>query len=736
MKTKLAWVVALGIPGVLSTGCQSGNNTKASGGGQTQLGPDGGSSTAPSGGTTAGGGTMPGSGTMPGAGAPPVPTCGASQCDIACAAPTDCPASFVCTNSVCTPTLPSSTSYVPCQLDVDCPKGDHCTLGVCAYDCTTGSDCMSGLQCDSRGRCSASANVDPPVVTTSVGAPRITSALTASAAHVDLGLSDQSSTVTVSAAGPTPIAFQALSSAPWLTVSPPRGTLPAASGGMSQQPLTLNVNRAMAASMSTGAKTQSASVRVNSTAGTVIFVVQVASDLSGHWAGNVDLDVGAKSDGTGGYPVAHSSLQMDIAVDATGQVTGFIEPQNSLLFPYQSAVTGTLNGSQLTLNFTLPATDGTTNPAGTLPALRKVTLTGTVSGSNAVTGTYLEEGDSPGVPSYYVGGSFTLQWTGAANAGQAAPAAMGPAAAPASPFSGTAYDVCRNETGGTADPAARGVQDLQLASTFYSTLAQAYNNWSTQGDPYVAVIDNACGGSCIDYVELRCAEYWFEQAIALGGTEATTGQQGLLDAWQVAADYALLLGADRMVTASTAWTNGTAQLDATQLSNTSSWLSSPGTAQAYFQNGSHTLDQTQPLAMLDPFFAAQILDPSFASLLDAGSTGAIQNSGAGSGTHFRSQLGAIGGQIQAADTLSDWEFRLGDASDIQAATSTISLAAIQGYLDLAWMGVLLTEASESSNVSTQLATISSTYQSLNKRLNAINGGLNPAGYAPDYVFFQ
>jgi hypothetical protein len=666
----------------------------------------------------------------------------ATPCSNRCADTADCPPGLACTSGACIPTTPTSTNYQLCQLDADCPRGDHCALGVCTYDCLTDRDCQSGDVCDTRGRCDATADAEsPPPVT----APTSIS-LTVSPTEVDFGISSNSSVISIQTdAGDGSVPFQALSSKPWLAVAPARGVF----GATASQQLTLTVNRALATLPDGGVDTQ-ASVRINSPVGTASVLAQIAGSLSGQWAGTVALNVGAESDGSGGYPLAQSSLQMDLVVSASGAITGYIEPQSSLLFPFASLVQGAISGQTVTLTFDVPTVPGSAqNPAGAIAVTRHITLTAQIAGSSTLTnGTYFETGQALETPTpYFVGGSFTLQRLGPPNPGTGMPLPI-PSAAPASPLDGSAYDECRQEPA-TMGPLAQAKSDLQEAAPFYAAFSQSYSTWITSsapvsgGDPWVTVTTGNCGGTCLDQLELRCAEYWLVQALGDASTQ-DEAIDGLLDAWQASADYALLFGNVDLVNAANVGLSGVAMLDSAALNDRSSPLSAPATAQAYFQSGSHSSDPNTPLTLLDPFFLTYALSPAFTSYstmapspITAGSTGWLSNnSGSVTYTHLSSQLGAISGQLQAADVLSDWQFRIDDASDRAAAVSTISLAAMQGYLDAIWVGALMAQTGEAPTAFPQFATIASTFQNFNKRMLYLQSERNPSGYAPDYVFFQ
>jgi hypothetical protein len=653
--------------------------------------------------------------------------CAAVACSAPCTSTTTCPANLVCTNGYCSTPPPTSTNYTPCQLDADCPRGDHCALGVCTYDCQTDHDCSSGDVCDSRGYCTGVADAgSPPAI---VAPAPIT--LVALPTQVDLGLSLSTSSVTLTNSGSTNIPFRAYSTKPWLTVSPASGSFGAT------QSLALTANRSLAQLADGGTDTQ-AQIRINSSAGSTSVLVQLTGTFTGRWLGTVNLSVGAQSDGSGGYPMATSTLAMDLTTSVSGAITGYVEPKSSLLFPYQSAVSGTISGDQVTLNFNVPTTPGSPqNPAGTLSVVRQVTLSGTLSSSTTWAGSYLEvgNGSSASLPSFVVGGTFSLQNVGAPISGQGV-APPAPTPAPTSPFSGAPYGVCRLEpaNSGPSGPLDQARQDLMAAAQFYSDFANAASttNWTPGPDPWDTTITGKCDGSgCVDTVELRCAEYWFEQAL-IQSPNSTPAIDGFFDAWQVSADYALLYGNNELVTGANAWLSGMSTYSSNNLTDPTNPLSAYGTAQAYFQDGSHTQDQTQPVAMLDPYFVSIGLTGAVPAQANSMAQSPLTSQ---TPSHIQSQLGAVAGQLQAADMLSDLQFRLQDAADVQAAQTTISLAAMQGYLDAAWLGMFLSAAQVPSNAYPQLATVSSTFQSLSNRFADINGGRNPSGYLPDYVFF-
>lgn len=632
-------------------------------------------------------------------------------CSRPCAQDAECSGGEVCLGGVCGQAAPTSTRYVACGLDADCPRGDHCSLGACAHDCLTDRDCGGGNFCTSRGRCAGTidAAVSPPPVT-----PPPPARLDVSATVLDLGATAAQEPLTLSNGGGAPISFRILSDKPWLSAEPSSGTL-------SDQPaqVIVRVDRAAA-----GAETHG-TLRINSTGGNVTLSVHLARDLSGTYAGQVRY--------TQPFEVAASALHLSFSEGSGGTLGGFVEPERSLLFPFQAAVSGAVVGDEVTLSFTLVGEPGSlVNPGFPLPIERVVTLEGRVTGTGVIEGQLTEvlSGVVEGQP-LTVRGMFRLERSGLPLAGVPEPAPGFLPVAVDNPFLDPAYDICRSQcprVGGCGDPLSAGASYLGTAANLYASFQEIAG---ATGNPFDIARNNCGGRGCLNAVALRCSQYHYARPLlsGAGGAEADAAAIGLLDALEVMADYGALFGNDKLVAAGQAWRTA---------GSLASELPVLEAAAGFFSAGSHALDPAQPLAMLDPFFLKLLFQrvgptalASPASNLPAllGDAGVAHTAGY---EHLRRQLLAVAGALRARLGLAERQHRLGQ---LAAARTTAARGAEQAYLDLVILGALLDRAGATPAGFPDIRAALADFQELSRRFDDLHHGRNPAGYLPGYVPF-
>ena len=629
-------------------------------------------------------------------------------CPRRCAQDGECPRGEVCQEEVCGQPVPTSTQYVACALDADCPRGDHCALGACAHECLTDRECAGGTVCSSRGRCAAREEVSsaPPVT------PPPPARLEVSATALDFGSAAVEAPLTLSNGGGEPVAFRVLSDKPWLSVEPSAGTV---SG--QPVPVSVRVDRTAA-----GADTQG-TLRINSTGGHTTLSVHLERDLSGTYAGQVRY--------TGPFEVAVSALHLTFLQGSGGTLAGFVEPERSLLFPFQAAVTGAVEGDAVTLSFTLVGPPGSrVNPAFPLTLRRSITLEGRVTGMGVIEGQLTEvlSGAVEGA-SLTVQGTFRLERSGPPLAGAPRPAPDFIPETAGNPLAGPSYDVCRSQCprpGGCADSLASGATYLGVATNLYASFQEIAG---ATGNPFDIVRSNCSGRGCLNAVALRCAQYHFAQHLLSGGPEADAAAIGLLDALEVMADYGVLFGNDQLVAAGQAWrTEGSVRSETPVVE----------AALSFFRAGSHSSEPSVPLAMLDPFFLKLLFRHASATALASPASNLpallqdAEVAHTASHEHLRRQLLAVAGALRARLGLAERQHRMGQ---LDAALDTASRGAAQAYLDLVLLGALLERAGATPASFPDIRSLFADFQELSRRFDDIHGGRNPAGYLPGYVPF-
>ncbi|MDQ3266963.1 MAG: hypothetical protein M3Y59_25475 [Myxococcota bacterium] len=431
---------------------------------------------------------------------------------------------------------PTSIAYSACALDADCPRGDHCALGACTHQCISDRDCTNGEVCSNRGRCAAPEQVSQPpeIVATSTGPGAARLAVSTGTLRYERGQLTQQ--LTLSNEGGEPLTFRALSSRSWISISP-------AQGEISGQPVTVvaTVDPAQV-----GAE-EVARVRFNSTGGAADVDVLLPRNLSGLYSGNVQF--------TTPYPFAVSSLHLSFTEGGTGALTGLVDPERSLLYPFRAQVSGTVTGNDLNLQFNLVGLPSSAlNPSFTTPVRRTVTLTGSVTGAGVLEGTVTEliEGAVADHP-LILTGTFRLERVGEPLAELPASAAQYSPPIVASPFTGAAYQACLDEcpvVGGCDDDLEAGTTYLTRAADFYSQFASAA---AASGSPFLEVATNCSTTGCLNAVNLRCAQYRFARSVVASPKSGSSAETGLMDTLATLGDYSMLFGGNEVVRAVEAW---------------------------------------------------------------------------------------------------------------------------------------------------------------------------------------
>ncbi len=408
----------------------------------------------------------------------------------ACTSLGQCAAGEVCSSGFCAPPAPVSSSYVACSLDADCAPKDYCSLGACAHDCVQDADCTSGLVCTSRGRCVAKTDVASaqPIVTPA--SPSLV--VSAQALRFERGVAEQ--TLTLQSTGGAAIQYRILSTGGWLSAEPSSGEIAAVPVAV-----TVKVDRSAAAVPDHG------QLYVNSTGGSVILDVFVARDLGGAYSGVVKLN--------SPQDLAESSLTVDLTQVANGSLSGFVDPQASMLFPTRAAVSGTVDGDGVELSFVIGQVAQVSNyPWLARDVRRTVVLKGNASGVGRLTGTIHEAIAGVLQTDILVDGSFELQRTGAAQAGQANPVPALHLQPVASPFSTESYPKCTALCGTAA-------ACLAAAAPFYDWFDQFIA--ASSGSPF----DNLAAAGAIDGAKLRCAQFLYANALLASPKDANQSKK-------------------------------------------------------------------------------------------------------------------------------------------------------------------------------------------------------------------
>jgi hypothetical protein len=645
--------------------------------------------------------------------APSGPCTAGRACPKACTKSEECGAGLTCADGVCGQPAPSSITYVACALDSDCPRGDHCSLGACSHDCLVDRQCPTtpkALVCSDRGRCiePATAGAPPPLP------ERVAASLTIKYPSLDFGPSDTMKDDSLKSNTGAPIEFRLLSDQPWLTADPPHGVV-----STQDAAITIKVDRAKVGTAQHGR------IAVNSTTGHAEIDVLLTPSLSGLYAGSVQIT-------SPGAAAVRSSLRLNLFEQADKMnLTGYVDPSRSLLFPRKAGITGTRNDLGVTLSFTIAGGPGSPSNPGFPRALkRQITLTGTLTTAGHIHGKYRDVLTGPfDDRDVTMDGEFDLQRSGDPIAGQAE--ANPELAFPpiGNPLAGAAYDTCRTQCPTGADCGT----DLSTGNAYLAGAANFYGAFqasalTANSDPFDIVETNCDGKGCLNTVSLQCAQYRYATALLAKPDDVDLGVR-LLDSLEVMADYATLFGNARLVAATEAWkTQGT-------LANE---LAVVDSSTGFFEVGSHTQDPARPQAMLDPYFLKLLSQSVSKDALASPQSNIATLLGdypyqRAPFEHLRRQLTTVSGTLRARLEVADRQHRMGQAT---MATATLRSGAVEAYGDLAALSVLLARAEAAPGKPEELAGVLTLFQQVGQMYDDITAGRNPAGYLPWYVPFQ
>ena len=266
-----------------------------------------------------------------------------------------------------------STHFALCEIDANCPGGSYCQAGVCDGDCRSNADCGTGLSCDARARCS-SGPVTPPT---------FAGKLSVSKDSLDFPIATRTATWRMQNDGATAIDhFHIISDDPAVSAIPSRGSLPAGQG--------LDVTVALQPDW-----VGHASLQVLSSGGMRVISVSSQSSLAGYLKGTIDVE----------GPFALGSA--DVALDLAPNLSGVVDGVGSLLWPFNSKVVATDDGTHASFKFSLVSRYGAHDFVQ-----RDITLIGTHVGSGPVSGTYQETVTGLGATVVSLTGKFSLAGAG------------------------------------------------------------------------------------------------------------------------------------------------------------------------------------------------------------------------------------------------------------------------------------------------------------------------------------
>ncbi len=637
-------------------------------------------------------------------------------CRPACSADADCLANEACTQGVCAAKPPTSTSYAGCAIDADCSRGDYCKLGACGHDCLSDAQCANGTVCDVRGQCvvEAQAGQPPAAPPRSAGSPVLTPAL------LDFGRSATSLTVSLSNAGGDPFDFRALSSQPWLSVSPFEGSV-------SGQPVTLTVTLDRAKLSASSA----AFVAINTTAGTVRLPLTLATTIDGEWTASFSVE----------QPIALGTHAVPIILQEQGTtVTGWVDGERSAVYPVNAAVTGALAGTanspELDLTFELAAAAGTTaNPVIPTPMTRLVELTLAPTGAATVVGTFKETIKGLVGAGAVVTGHVTLTRVGPVRQGTIAPPlsfTVPPVPDPFVDASGNpraAYQLCNSCPGTACSTAPSNFSTNALAFLNYTPpaasapAALAFFGELNSVVGYTGVdgcIRTGCTTPRFDPSYLRCAQYW--ELRSARATNSTVSQANFIDLAEVPADAALFDGNSAIAVAHDAWFSPTATLasDAQVLQNgitkLEAGLFSP-------TPGAIAIGDPGILTALAAFPATSLAHKvPFPSNVATGPRAA--------GEAIRRALNTGSTLMIASNDLALTQRKQGD--DVQAK-ATLTRTLLATYYLAAGLGQLV--AASPTTWAPEVSELSAHWNDLRRALDEVALGRNAFGYAPGYVPF-
>lgn len=615
----------------------------------------------------------------------------------------------VCAAGFCGPAVPTASIYAPCALDAECSAGAYCSLGACGHDCLRDRDCSQGTVCTNRGRCVAldAVNKKPEVT-----APQ-PARLEADPGPLDFGRSVDSKTITLRNTGGEPVAFRALTDKAWLDVEPSHGVV---SGQPVKLEVTIHRDRL-------GGDTR-ALLRINSNAGQPRIDVIAANSLTGAYAGEVQI--------TEPFEIARSNLVLHINERSDGTVFGHVAGEQSMLYGFNSPISGRVDGDNVALSFDVPGSlHSPLNPWMPRAIRRSVTLSGRLVAAGVMEGALTDE--IVGIidtAKVQVRGSFRLQYASPDSGEPPEALPRFELTATGTPLAGPEYDTCRTqcpESGQCGNPLAAGDAYLRASAAFY----RFFNAYSSVGatNPFV-VARNQCGGSsCLNALALRCAQYHYASAL-LHDPDNVAAASGLMDALEVLTDYALLVGTDQLVSASESWrTVGTVGDEVTKLTE------SLGTLEA----GGHTATLARPQAFFDPYYLqllwrvpAGVVASSASRIATPLLGDAPAEESRRSFEYLRRQLLRVSFGLKASLQLADRQHRLGLSSE--AAESTTA-GVVGAYLDLAVLSALASKAGATAQIKDDLQSVSIDFAALGGKWGSLVHGRNSAGYAPGFVPF-
>ncbi|MBF5042069.1 hypothetical protein FGE12_06655 [Aggregicoccus sp. 17bor-14] len=541
---------------------------------------------------------------------------------------------------------------------------------------------------------------------------------------------EQTFTLTNNGSDGAPLTFRILSDSAWVSAEP-------AAGSVSGSPVSIRV-RVDASLAGTDAE---AHLRVNSTAGIANIAVSKDRDLSGQYAG--DLEV------TQPFAIARSTLTMHVLQSPDGtSLTGFVDPETSLLFPSQVGVAGTIgaDGSVELTVIVAGAPGSVANPSYPRPLRRTITLRGTVSPEGLFEGDFVDSLSGPRASATVdVGGHFRLRRVGEARSGQATAVPDLPTQPLTSPFTATersnCYASCPNVVGANCStPLGRGKAYLAAAGSFY----RAFQATPDGQSPYQTILNGSCGGSaCINLSQVRCAQLVFEDVLtAPVSSPITTAQQdardqasrGLLDTYEIPADYYQLRGSEDFVSIFEQWKSpDTTSLDTEVQSLKSAYI--------LYTAGVHSFSSSSSVTMLDPWALELLLGPIGEEPLRSGQSflpellgDLAADKSRGKFEHLRRVALGVSGALRTRLELVDRLHRLGPARLTEARTTARS-GALQGYIDLALLSAVMSRAQVTPAELAELGAVLRDFQALSARYDALATGRNPAGYTQTYVPF-
>lgn len=262
-----------------------------------------------------------------------------------------------------------------CIINADCGSSQFCDLGLCVSECSPESPCDGGLFCSARGKCVESADyvdVDPEIRVT----PPVAWHLDRRVVQLDTGKTHALFNIVVDHGGALQyrVHVEPEDASAATIVSAPEGVV--ASGG--SKSLTVTVDRSV---LSEG--DHRITTNVISDGGQEIVFVELSNGWRGRYAGFMDY----RDPGLGRVP-----LIIDLEVDKAGEVLGRVRTQGSVLFPVERTITGQLDGGNMTmfLSFSDLIEVGSNHDPFQRPIGREIYLFGDVGEQRAIRGQFEE----------------------------------------------------------------------------------------------------------------------------------------------------------------------------------------------------------------------------------------------------------------------------------------------------------------------------------------------------------